>query len=243
MENITILEKQERELELRKQKFELQQREAKALSVSAFFPTALKGDVASAVIIHDLSNRMKISVLEVAQSIYIIHNKPSFSTTFMVARLNQSGLIKGALRCIISSDKQNCYASAIDAETGEELKGMTVTMDIAKAEGWLSKSGSKWKTMPELMLRKRAQSFFIKEFYPEVLFGLQSSEELSDVVDVEYSQSVKVQESKTNEVNAMLLDKPQQKEEIKEVVENEVDEVEIIDDDEDIPIPDDGDFK
>jgi len=174
------LGREEKLLELDIKRFELEQRRATALSKSAFFPDSLKGDVASAVIVYDMANRMNISVMEVAQSIYIIYNKPSFSTSFLVARLNQSGMIKGSLKTTISPDKQSCYCSAIDAITGEENIGMTVTMQIAKDEGWTAKRGSKWITMPELMLRKRAQSFFIKEFYPQVMFGMQTVEEVQD---------------------------------------------------------------
>lgn len=172
-------------VELSTQEFELEQRRSMALSKSAFFPKDLQGDVASAVIIYDLAQRMDISVMEVSQSVYIIYGRPSFSTTFMVARLNQSGLIKGTLRVIVSSDKQSAYCEAIDAVTGETVRGMTVTMEMARLEGWISKKGSKWQTMPELMLRKRCQSFFIKEFYPQVMFGLQSAEEVEDIIDTQ----------------------------------------------------------
>ena len=72
----------ERHLELEVKKFELEQRRATALSKSAFFPDSLKNDVASAVIVYDLASRMNVSVMEVAQSIYIIYGKPSFSTAF-----------------------------------------------------------------------------------------------------------------------------------------------------------------
>ncbi|PPB58731.1 hypothetical protein CDQ71_00080 [Campylobacter hyointestinalis subsp. hyointestinalis] len=182
---ITTIEQSEKLLELEVKKFELEQRRATALSKSAFFPANLKGDVASAVIIYDLANRMNLSVLEIAQSVFIIRDKPSFSTQFLTARLNQSGLIKGRLRTIISDDKQSAYCEAIDAQTGELLKGMTVTMDIARKEGWLGKNGSKWQTMPELMLRYRAQSFFISEFFSEVKFGLKTKEEMEDIADVQ----------------------------------------------------------
>lgn len=161
--------------------FEMEERRGNALAHSAFFPKDLKGDIASAIIVQDLANRMNISVMEVAQSVYIIYGRPSFSTQFIVARLNQSGLIKGSLKTIISDDKQSCYCKAIDSATGEENIGMTITMKIAEAEGWSTKNGSKWQTMPELMLRKRSQSFFIKEFYPQVLFGMQTQEELIDI--------------------------------------------------------------
>lgn len=177
---VATIEQEKKALELEIKRFELEQRRSTALSKSAFFPDTLKGDVASAVIIYDLAQRMNISVMEVAQSIYIIYGKPSFATSFLVARLNQSGLIKGALRTVVSKDKKSAYCVAIDKETMIENVGMEVTLDMAKKEGWSTKKGSKWVTMPELMLRKRAQSFFIKEFYPQVMFGLQTQEEIID---------------------------------------------------------------
>ncbi len=122
---LAVIEIQERSLALEVSKFELEQRRSIALSKSAFFPNELKNDVASAVIIYDLSQRMNISVLEVAQSIYIIYGKPSFATTFLAARLNQSGLINGVLRVIVSPDKQSAYATATDTESNKELTGMT----------------------------------------------------------------------------------------------------------------------
>ena len=200
------VEEQKVSAEEKEMLFNLKQREAKLLSNSAFFPKSLKGDIASAVIINDLAERQNISPLEIAQNIHIIHDKPSFSTTYLVARLNQSGLIKGALKTVISKDKQSCYATAIDSATGEVLEGMTVTMQIAKAEGWLSKKGSKWLTIPELMLRKRAQSFFIKEFYPQVMFGLQSREELEDIVEIDDSDITYPAENNSVDPNTLILE-------------------------------------
>lgn len=167
-------------------RFELEQRRAKALASSVFFPQSLRnGDpLANAVIVYELANRMQISPFEVAQSVFIIHNKPSFETKFLVARLNQSGKIKGRLLTILNEAKTEAHCEAIDASTGEKLIGATISLEIAQKEGWLGKAGSKWATMPELMLRYRAQSFFINEFFPEVKFGMPSSEEVADSVEV-----------------------------------------------------------
>ncbi len=175
------------------QRFELEQRKAKAFSLSAFFPKHLWGQgqnaaqisVANATIVYDIAYRMNLSPLEVAQSIFIIQGKPSFETKFLVARLNTSGLLKGRLNTIVSKDGQSAYCEAIDAETGAVLRGTTITMEMAKREGWLSKNGSKWQTMPTLMLKYRAQSFFINEFFPEVRLGLRTKEEMQDIVEVE----------------------------------------------------------
>jgi hypothetical protein len=61
---------------------------------------------------------------------------------------------------------------------GETVKGTTVTMAMAKAEGWTS--NSKWRNMPEQMLGYRAASFFARMYCPEALMGLQTYEEVID---------------------------------------------------------------
>ena len=58
-------------------------------------------------------------------------------------------------------------------------------MNMAKAEGWVDKNGSKWKTMPELMRRYRAASFFCRQFAPEVSMGMQSTEEILDITPMQ----------------------------------------------------------
>ena len=194
------------------QRFELEQRKAKAFSLSAFFPRHLMGQgpngaqisVANATIVYDIAYRMNLSPLEVAQSIFIIQGKPSFETKFLVARLNTSGLLKGRLNTIVSKDGQSAYCEAIDAQAGAVLRGTTITMEMAKREGWLGKNGSKWQTMPTLMLKYRAQSFFINEFFPEVRLGLRTKEEIQDIVDVEEVQKDAFKPEPTQNLNELL---------------------------------------
>ena len=191
-----IQEYQDRKTELEVKKFELEQRKAKAFVATDFFPTHLRkgnetANIGTAIIVLDLAQRMNIGALEVAQSIYIIHGKPSFETKFLVARLNSSGLLKGRLQTIVSPDGNSAHCEAIDAQTGQLLKGTTITMEMARREGWLSKNGSKWQTMPELMMKYRAQSFFINEFFPEVKYGLKTSDEAEDIVAFELNEQSK----------------------------------------------------
>lgn len=191
-----IQEYQDRKTELEVKKFELEQRKAKAFVATDFFPAHLRkgnetANIGTAIIVLDLAQRMNIGALEVAQSIYIIHGKPSFETKFLVARLNSSGLLKGRLQTIVSPDGNSAHCEAIDAQTGQLLKGTTITMEMARREGWLSKNGSKWQTMPELMMKYRAQSFFINEFFPEVKYGLKTSDEAEDIVTFEPNEQSK----------------------------------------------------
>lgn len=80
----------------------------------------------------------------------------------------------------VTIENFSCVAWAIEKETGERIESSKVTIEMAVAEGWYSKNGSKWQTMPEVMLRYRAASFFGKIYAPELLMGLQSVEESQD---------------------------------------------------------------
>ena len=54
-------------------------------------------------------------------------------------------------------------------------------MDMADKEGWTKKNGSKWTTLPALMLRYRAAVFFARFNAPELTSGLYTVEEGEDV--------------------------------------------------------------
>lgn len=77
-----------------------------------------------------------------------------------------------------------CTAYALELATKEPLDGPAVTIEMAVLEGWYTKPDSKWKTMPDLMLRYRAASFFGNLYAPEILMGMQSAEEVHDTIDV-----------------------------------------------------------
>ena len=221
MNQLQPLDPQGQRLELEVKKFELEQRKAKAFVATDFFPAHLrKGDkeatIGAAIIVLDLAQRMNLGALEVAQSIYIIHGKPSFETKFLVARLNSSGLLKGRLNTILSPDGQSAHCEAVDAQTGQLLRGTTITMDMARREGWLSKNGSKWQTMPELMMKYRAQSFFINEFFPEVKYGLKTSDEAEDINEIKEMPKAK----QTQNLNEFLAKAAEQKAEpAEEIIE------------------------
>lgn len=80
---------------------------------------------------------------------------------------------------------RTCVAWAIELATGDRLESPVISMDMAVAEGWIQKNGSKWQTMPEVMLRYRSAAFFGKLYAPELLMGLQTAEEAHDIIDVE----------------------------------------------------------
>lgn len=78
-----------------------------------------------------------------------------------------------------------CAAYATDLQTGEVVTGATISMKMAVAERWVTKSGSKWLTMPQQMLIYRAASFFQRAYCPEIGMGFHTTEEIQDAVVVD----------------------------------------------------------
>ena len=62
--------------------------------------------------------------------------------------------------------------------SGEEIS-YTIGIAEAKAEGWTK--NTKYRTMPELMLRYRAATLLIRTHIPQVLNGMHMVEEIQDV--------------------------------------------------------------
>ena len=159
--------------------FEQAQRQAKALSASDLVPQQYKNNVANTLVALEIANRIGASPLMVMQNLNIIHGRPSWGSSFIIAAINGSGKFT-ALRFVGDLGK-GIKAVCQEKATGETLEGPVVTMDMAKAEGWVDKAGSKWKTMPELMMRYRAAAFFGRLYAPEITMGMHSTEEVIDI--------------------------------------------------------------
>jgi hypothetical protein len=67
--------------------------------------------------------------------------------------------------------------------TGEELKGERITLEMAKKEGWSTKNGSKWLTMPGQMLRYRAASFWSRAYASDMSLGMYTQDEVRDFAE------------------------------------------------------------
>lgn len=170
--------------------FENAQRMAKALATSDLVPTNFKNNLANCLIALEVSQRTGASVLAVMQGGNVIHGKWSWTSQYIIGALNSCGRF-APLRFDIQGDgdKRTCIAWTVD-KSGERLEGPPVSIGMAKEEGWFGKTGSKWKTMPELMLRYRAASFFGRLYAPDVLLGMSSEDEVRDVTPQESTTEV-----------------------------------------------------
>lgn len=162
------------------QRFDLAQREAKALLASDLLPTPFKGNIGNTLIALEYAKRLDMPPLAIMQSMYVIHGKPAFDAKFFIAQIvRRYGQIHYDMTG--QGDERTCLVWVTCPTTGEKIVGPEVSIKMAKAEGWDNKSGSKWPTMPDLMLSYRAAAFFARLYLPDLILGLQTVDEIRDI--------------------------------------------------------------
>lgn len=164
-----------------KDAWELAQRQAKALMSADLVPAQYKNSIGNCIIALDMAYRMGASPLMVMQNLYIVSGRPGWSAQFLIATFNKCGRF-AAIRYEWNEDKTECRAWTTEKTNGQRIDGPKISMGMAKEEGWSTKNGSKWKTMPELMLMYRAAAFLIRTYAPEIAMGLHTAEEVEDIV-------------------------------------------------------------
>lgn len=177
-----ILDSVSENIEAERRSFELAQRKAMVYATSSLVPKEYAGKVnlGNVMIAMNMARRMRADVLQVMQNLHVIHGKPGWSAQFLIATFNSCGRFT-AIKYRFTEDKSACTAYTTELATGEVMDGTTITLEMAKAEGWSTKSGSKWKTMSEQMLRYRAATFLIRSVAPEIGLGLYTADELQDI--------------------------------------------------------------
>ena len=164
--------------------FDQMARAAAMMSKTDIVPQTYRGKPENCFVAIELAGRMGVSPLMVMQNLYVVQGKPSWSGQAATAMLRNSPEFRNVKHVYTGEkgkDTWGCYIEAEMVSTGEIIKGAEVTIATAKAEGWYGKSGSKWQTMPELMLAYRASAWFARVHSPELLMGMQTREEVEDV--------------------------------------------------------------
>lgn len=191
--------------------FENAQRMAISLASSTIVPVQYQKSktpeaVANCIIALEMANRIGMSPLLVMQNLYVVYGNVGWSSKFLIAALNTCGRFS-PLRYEHEHEgdmnKWRCRAWAIDRTTGSPLHGAWVSLQMAKDEGWYGKAGSKWKTMPELMLQYRSAAFFQRTYAPEISMGMQTVEEISDVVDATYEDVTPGRQTASFDISAL----------------------------------------
>lgn len=153
---------------------------AKIFAQSDIVPAHYRGKPENTFIAVQTAYRMNLDPMLIMQNTYVVSGKLGMNSTFAISLANSSGIFDSGIRYKLegSGDTLKVTAYAKVKATGEEIS-YTIAMSEAVAEGWTK--NSKYKTLPELMLRYRAAVFLIRTHVPEVLNGMHMVEELEDM--------------------------------------------------------------
>ena len=186
---------------------------AEVFAESTIVPKHYRGNKGSILIALQTAHRMNLDPMMVMQGTYEIHGKLGMTSAFAIALANTSGLITGGIRYKIENlgadieNKTETFRNIqVTAYTnlksnGEEIS-YTIGMKEAIAEGWTS--NTKYKSLPELMLRYRAATLLIRTHAPEVLNGMHMVEEIEDVQSVKTMRTVESSVAQTNKASSLL---------------------------------------
>lgn len=193
----------------------------------------LEKAVANCMIAIEVANRIGASPLMVMQNMVPIYGKPSWSATFLIGTVNGCGRFaplkyrfteKGMLGMVEYTDYEyqggrkmavkkqfdgkkimdiECVAYTTANGSDQVLESAPVSIRLAIQEGWYTKAGSKWQTMPKQMLMYRAASWWTRTYAPELSLGMKTIDEQQDIyTEYEEVKDVKEQVAKEKAENA-----------------------------------------
>lgn len=173
---------------------------AESLSQTEIVPQSYRNKPEACLVAIDVARQIGCkNPLFVMQNLYIVQGKPSWSGQYCAAIVRAS--FKNVHIEWKGKDDEDGYGCRVVAtdKNGNECIGTWVTMKMAKAEGWLNKTGSKWLTMPILMLQYRAFAFFARIHCPEKLIGIHDEFEHEDIKPARSIRAEKLTEALKSE--------------------------------------------
>lgn len=156
---------------------------AECLARSEMIPQNYRNKPESVLLAIDVARQLQLSPLFIMQNLYVIAGKTSWSAQYS-ASVIRANFANVQVELQGENDNRGCRIIATD-KNGNICKGTRVTIKMAKQEGWFSKTGSKWQTMPEQLLIYRAYSFFARAYCPDKLLGIHDEFENVDISKIE----------------------------------------------------------
>lgn len=157
---------------------------AEGLAKSELVPDNYRNKPESCLIAIDVARQIGArSPIFVMQNLFVVKGKPSWSGQYCDA-IVRANFKKVKVELSGEGDERGCKVTAYD-DNGNFCEGTRITIRMAKQEGWFNKTGSKWQTMPDLMLQYRAFAFFARIHCPDKLLGIHDEFENLDISKIE----------------------------------------------------------
>lgn len=154
---------------------------AQYLAKSDLVPDSYRNKPSNCMIALDTADRLGVSPLFVMEQLVIVRGKRSWSGQACSLLVNNYPKFKDVELVYVGKegeDSWGAYVQAVRRDNGKIVKGTTVTMKMAKEEGWTS--NTKWRSMPSQMMGYRAYSFFARLHCADVLNGFMTEGEPED---------------------------------------------------------------
>jgi len=188
MNELQVIEMQERSLAVQEREFALLDRkmelEAKKLKRAEFWATKLaasdlvpkdfRNNPANCFIAIQWGEEIGLAPLQSTQNIAVINGRPALWGDALPA------LVKASKQCeYISLTCENNIATCKVKRVGEPEHTVIFSKAMAEKARLWNKAGP-WCDYPERMLQNRARAFALRDTFPDVLKGLYTVEELDD---------------------------------------------------------------
>jgi len=151
---------------------------ATALASSELIPVHFRGKPANILIALEFAHRNDIPPFQAMQSLFVVHGTLGMSAAMAIALARKHNAWKSLRYRVMGRGESLAVTAIATLHDGTEVDS-TVTFEMAKKAGWTK--NAVYQSIPEQMLRYRAAAFLIRANFPEVLFGMQTREEIEDV--------------------------------------------------------------
>lgn len=168
---------------------------AKILAESNFgIPENFRGNYGSCFVAVDIAYRLGVSPVAVLQNVRELNGTQVWDYKFIKSLIEASGALQGPInweQISTPGDEENfsvrATATAID---GQVLTGPWITWKMASLEGWVSNMA--YNSMPEVMFRARAISFFANQHFSHLPIGMTSAADFTGLPPVASSGDSKL---------------------------------------------------
>ena len=163
--------------------FNMSYKMAGFLAQSDLIPPAYQNKIGNCLIALDISTRLGLSPMAVMQNSQVVHGKFSWTGSACKAMIDGCGRFrKPTVYREVGTEGTDSWGYYLEGEDkyGNLIKGVTVTVAMAKSENWYQQN-PKWKNLTGLMLRYRAAAFFMRTECAGLAMGFLTSEENEDI--------------------------------------------------------------
>jgi hypothetical protein len=161
---------------------------AKLMSIAgAAVPMHLRNKPGECLAICIQAFEWRMSPFAVANKSYVVNDRLSFESQLIHAVIEQRAPLKGRLRHEFSGEGDSLTCKVWGTAIGEDEPLVFVSSPIAKIT---PKNSPLWKTKPALQLYYNASRDWCRMYFPDVVLGVYSRDEIEDHIGPERARDV-----------------------------------------------------